>query len=415
MSSRRNLPSLPHALLSHGDWLSHEDAWLAPFAMPNRCSRGRKHPEPVHPFRTDFQRDRERIVHSSAFRRMTGKTQVLVASVNDHHRTRLTHTLEVAQVARTVARRLRLNEDLTEAIALAHDLGHPPFGHAGEKALNECLASFGGFNHNLFGLRRVDQLEERYPEFPGLNLTYELREAFVRHAASPESPEAAEFFIAESPLLEAQVVDIVDSIAYDAHDIDDALGLGFVTLSDMTGVRLWQQAAEGVLAAHPRLSGQPFRTAVVRELLARQVTDLLTHTAERLTTEQIGSLDDVRAAKTELVGFSPEMATLKAEFERFMRERVYSHHRVLRMTASGKRILKALFQEYVAAPELLPEKHLRRWADSHTVVGPPDNTRLPGRQLEAALEQVVGDYLAGMTDRYAHQEYRRLFTPTTDL
>src|SRR5437764_2533499 len=175
------------------DWADHEDGWLAPYAMRSALSRGRRHPEPPHPFRTAFQRDRERIVHRSAFRRMTGKTQVLVASVNDHHRTRLTHTLEVAQVARTVARRLRLNEDLTEAIALAHDIGHPPFGHAGEKALDECLAALGGFDHNLYGLRRVDELEERYPEFPGLNLTYELREAFVRHGGRPAASEAAEF------------------------------------------------------------------------------------------------------------------------------------------------------------------------------------------------------------------------------
>ena len=389
--------------------------WLADYAMPTRASRGRRYPEPPHPFRAPFQRDRERVVHSSAFRRMTGKTQVLVASVNDHHRTRLTHTLEVVQVARTVARHLRLNEDLTEAIALAHDIGHPPFGHAGERALDECLGPFGGFDHNLFGLRRVDELEERYPEFPGLNLTYELREAFVRHAARPAAPEAAEFADAGSPLLEAQVVDAVDSIAYDAHDIDDALGLGFLSLSDLSGVELWQDAARAVAAAHPGLAGQPFRTAAVRELLAQQVGELLRETAARLKNGNVRTLDGVRTAGEPLVGFGARHAAKKAAFQQFLRERVYYHHRVLRMTASGKRILVALFREYVAAPELLPEKHLRRWAGAGGVVGPPVGPPLPGRRLVPTVEQVVGDYLAGMTDRFAHQEYRRLFTPTTDL
>src|SRR5688572_6457000 len=223
---------MSHPPLSLDAWLDHEDAWLAPYAVRSRASRGRRHPEPPHPYRTPFQRDRERVVHSSAFRRMTGKTQVLVASVNDHHRTRLTHTLEVAQVARTVARRLRLNEDLTEAIALAHDIGHPPFGHAGEQALDECLTPFGGFDHNLYGLRRVDELEERYPEHPGLNLTFEVREAFVRHSKRSAAPEGDEFRGAGAQLLEAQVVDVVDSIAYNTHDLDDALGLGLLTFED---------------------------------------------------------------------------------------------------------------------------------------------------------------------------------------
>ena len=383
--------------------------------MSNRASRGRRFTESLHAFRAPFQRDRERIVHSSAFRRMTGKTQVLVASVNDHHRTRLTHTLEVVQVARTVARRLRLNEDLTEAIALAHDIGHPPFGHAGEAALNECLTAFGGFNHNLYGLRRVDQLEERYPEFPGLNLTYELREAFVRHAGKLDTPEGREFQGVGAALLEALVVDAVDSIAYDTHDIDDALGLGFITLVDLQEVEFWQQGSAKVQAVHPKLSGNPFRTAVVRELLAWQVTDLLEDTIQRIRQQQIQSVDDVRAATVPLVGQSQNVQRMKSELERFLRERVYCHHRVLRMTANGKRILKALFAEYIAAPELLPERHLRRWAGSGQVVGPPAGPTLPGRELVPELERVIGDYLAGMTDRFAQQEYRRLFAPTTDL
>jgi len=398
------------------DWLDHEDGWLAPYAMRSALSRGRRHPEPPHPFRTLFQRDRERVVHCTAFRRMTGKTQVLVASVNDHHRTRLTHTLEVTQVARTAARRLRLNEDLTEAIALAHDIGHPPFGHAGEAALDECLRDHGGFNHNLFGLRRVDVLEERYPDFPGLNLSFEVREAFVQHSGRLDAPEAAEFRGAGRPLLEAQLVDVVDSLAYDTHDTDDALGLGFITLDELTGLAFWDRAAERVRRHTPGLSGHPFRTAVVRELLAWQVTDLIDETARRLEAAAVRSVDDVRAAAGPLVGFSPEVAGLKAGLERFLRERVYKHHRVLRMTANGKRVLQALFAEYVRSPELLPEKHLRRWTGADAVIGPPPPGWVTaGRQPVPGLERVVGDYLAGMTDRFAQQEYRRLFLPSIEL
>jgi len=388
---------------------------LAPYAMTDAASRGRQYPEPPHEFRAPFQRDRERIVHSSAFRRMTGKTQVLVASVNDHHRTRLTHTLEVVQVARTVARRLRLNEDLTEAIALAHDIGHPPFGHAGEAALNDCLRDHGGFDHNLYGLRRVDELEERYPDHPGLNLTFEMREAFVRHAGRPDAPQAAEFRGVGAALLEALVVDVVDSVAYATHDTDDALGLGFITLADLDEVELWRGTAATVSAVHHALPPHAFRTAVVREMLARQVNDLLDETAARLREHRVGGLDGVRGAAVELVGLSEPMARQKAALARFLRERVYCHHRVLRMTANGKRILKALFAEYLAAPELLPERHLRRWAGSGGVVGPPAARPLAGRALVPDLAVVVGDYLAGMTDRFAQQEYRRLFAPTTDL
>ena len=395
-------------------WLDHEEAWLAPYAMRNRASRGRRHPEPAHAFRTPFQRDRERIVHSSAFRRMTGKTQVLVASVNDHHRTRLTHTLEVAQVARTVARRLRLNEDLTEGIALAHDIGHPPFGHAGEQALDECLTPLGGFDHNLYGLRRVDELEERYPGFPGLNLTFEMREAFVRHSKKPSAPPAREFDGLGSPLLEAQVVDVVDSIAYDTHDLDDALGLGFITLDDLGEVTLWQRAARAVRADHPALNGYAFRIAVVRELLAQQVTELLEETARRIADRRIRSLDDVRTARDDLVGFGSELESAKRELEQFLQDRVYRHHRVLRMTAGGKRVLRALFAEYTASPELLPDRHLRRWAGASNVAGASPAPPLPGRRPVPELELVVGDYLAGMTDRFAQQEYRRLFSPTSD-
>jgi dGTPase len=392
-----------------------DDGNLAPYAMTARLSRGRRHPEPDHPFRTLYQRDRERIVHCTAFRRMTGKTQVLVATINDHHRTRLTHTLEVAQVARTVARRLRLNEDLTEAIALAHDIGHPPFGHAGENALDECLKPFGGFDHNLFGLRRVDELEERYPQFPGLNLSFEVREAFVAHSKRMDAPECAEFRDVGHPLIEAQVVDEVDAIAYDTHDTDDALGLGFITLAELHGVEFWARSAERVDRHTPGLGGHPLRVAVVRELLAWQVTDLLEETGQRISDAGIRNISDVRRVKTQLVGFTPEVARMKNELEHFLHERVYKHHRVLRMTANGKSVLQGLFAGYVRSPQLLPEKHLRRWTGAEALIGPPPREWLTAaRRPVDCLERVVGDYLAGMTDRYAQLEYRRLFLPSAE-
>jgi dGTPase len=382
---------------------------LAGYAMRDDQSRGRRHAEPAHPFRTAFQRDRERIVHSSAFRRMTGKTQVLVAGVNDHHRTRLTHTLEVTQVARTVARRLQLNEDLVEAIALAHDIGHPPYGHAGEQALHECLVDCSGFNHNLNGLRRVDELEERYPEFPGLNLTFEVREAFVRHAGQKDHPE---FQGTGGVLLEAQVVDVVDSITYDSHDLDDALGLGLIALADVEDLDLVATALKAVRSRYTGLDDTATRTAMIRELLAVQVDHLLVETAARIARHGIKSVADVRNLGVDLVGFAEPLAARKRDLEHFLRSRVYRHHRVLRMTAVGKRILKALYDEYTRSPELLPERHLRRWSRAESILGPIH--RPPYRSVCENLERVVADYLSGMTDRFARKEYERLFRPAGD-
>lgn len=394
------------------DWDGLEDAWLAPYAIRSGDSRGRRHPEPLHPFRTAFQRDRERIAHSTAFRRLMGKTQVLVGQINDHHRTRLTHSLEVAQISRTAARRLRLNEDLTEAIALSHDLGHPPFGHAGERALAECLQGHGGFDHNLYGLRRVEWLEERYPEFPGLNLSWEVREAFVQHSRCRDLPVCQEYLAAGGPLLEAQLVDACDSLAYGTHDTDDALGIGLITLQDLDGVQLWARAAEPVRRHQPGLPTEAFRTAVIRQLIAWQVDDLISETTRRLAAHPVSSVADVRAATTPLVGFGPELVALKAGLARFLHGRVYRHHRVMRMATQGQRVLRQLFEEFTRSPELLPERYQARWAGCspsvrHRVgpaVVPP----------EPSLERVVADYLAGMTDRFARQEHLRLFHPDGD-
>jgi dGTPase len=386
----------PDDLFEPPDWHEREEEVLAPYAMRTRQSRGRQHPEPPHPFRTLYQRDRDRVIHSTAFRRLMYKTQVLVAQTNDHHRTRLTHTLEVAQISRTIARQLGLNEDLTEAIALAHDLGHPPFGHAGEAALDECMKGHGGFEHNRHGLRIVEVLEYRYAGFPGLNLSWEVLEAMAQHNGRRELPEVARYFDAGGPLLEAQVVDAADSLAYDAHDVDDAFGAGLINADDLRDVEFWRLAVERVGRRHAQVGPLQFQPTVVRALIDWQVTDLLEDTRRRLRQAHIRSVDDVRAAREALVGPGAEVRRLKAGLEAFLRERVYRHYRVLRMAAKGRRILQALFTEFCRAPELLPERYAAR-------VG------------SESRERVACDYLAGMTDRYAQDEFLRLFQPYTPV
>jgi dGTPase len=375
-----------------GDWLDHEDQFLAPYAMHTRLSRGRRHPEEPHPFRTAYQRDRDRIIHATAFRRLMHKTQVLVTPANDHHRTRLTHTLEVAQISRTVARQLGLNEDLTEAVALAHDLGHPPFGHAGEEALDECMRDHGGFEHNAHALRILELLEYRYADFPGLNLTWEVREAQAQHSKRRQAPEVQEYLGAGQPLLEAQVVDAADSLAYNCHDLDDALSIGLIRPEDLQDVAFWRRVVERVQQRHPGLGTEQFQPTVVRALIDWQVRDLLDTTRNRLQREPIRTQADVRAAAGPLVEPSAEVQALKAELEEFLHRRVYHHFRVIRLAAKGRRILQELFVEFCRSPELLPERYARRARS-----GP--------------VERTVCDYLAGMTDRFAQDEYLRLFQP----
>lgn len=374
------------------DWLDREDEMLAPYAMRTRQSRGRRHPEEQHPFRTLYQRDRDRIVHSTAFRRLLHKTQVLVTQTNDHHRTRLTHTLEVAQISRTIARRLGLNEDLTEAIALSHDLGHPAFGHAGERALDECMAEYGGFEHNLHALRIVEVLEYRYADFPGLNLSWEVLEAMALHSKRRHAPEIAEFARVGQPLLEAQVADAADSLAYDAHDIDDALSVGLIAPDDLREVELWRRVLEEVRRQHGQLPPEQFQPTMVRQLIDRLVRDLLEHSLGRLRHERIRAVADVRNASSVLIEPSPAMRALKAEMEEFLGRRVYNHSRVQRMAVKGGRIIRQLFEEFCRAPRLLPERYSRR---------------IDGQRSE----RVVCDYVAGMTDRYAQDEFLRLFQP----
>ncbi|HEY7313165.1 MAG TPA: deoxyguanosinetriphosphate triphosphohydrolase [Gemmataceae bacterium] len=376
------------------DWLDREDEVLAPYAMRTRQSRGRRHPEEQHPFRTLYQRDRDRIVHSTAFRRLMHKTQVLVTQTNDHHRTRLTHTLEVAQIGRTIARRLGLNEDLTEAIALSHDLGHPPFGHAGENALDECMAEHGGFEHNLHALRIVEVLEYRYADFPGLNLSWEVLEAMALHSKRRNAPQVAEFASVGQPLLEAQVADAADSLAYDAHDIDDALSVGLIVPADLGEVEFWRRVLEQVRRRHGDLPPEQFQPTMVRHFIDWQVRDLLDHTLGRLRQDRIGSVEEVRAAPAVLVEPGPDMRAMKAELEEFLRRRVYNHYRVQRMAVKGGRIIRQLFEEFCRAPRLLPERYSRRVGDDRP-------------------QRTVCDYVAGMTDRYAQDEFLRLFQPYT--
>jgi dGTPase len=386
----------PSRLFEPPDWLEREDQLLAPYAMRTRHSRGRRYAEEPHAFRLPYQRDRDRIVHATAFRRLMYKTQVLVAQTNDHHRTRLTHTLEVAQISRTIARQLGLNEDLTEAIALGHDLGHPPFGHAGEAALDECMRGHGGFEHNRHGLRLVELLEYRYADFPGLNLTWEVLEAMALHSKERTAPEVQPFAEAGQPLLEAQVVDAADSLAYNAHDVDDALSVGLIALADVEEVEFWRRAAERVRQRHRSIGPLQFQPAVVRALIDWQVGDLLEHTRARLAESGVRSVADVRRLAAPVAGPGPEVLALKDGLEEFLHRRVYRHYRVLRMAEKGRRIVHALFGEFCRRPELLPDRYAQR-----ARVG--------------SVERTVCDYLAGMTDRYAQDEYLRLFQPSTTV
>lgn len=358
-----------------------ERALLAPYAMHSAQSAGREHPEPEHPYRGPFQRDRDRIVHSAAYRRLSAKTQVFTGELGDYHRTRLTHTLEVASVSRTIGRALALNEDLVEALALVHDLGHPPFGHAGEDVLDECLRDEGGFSHNAQALRLVRELETRYHEFPGLNLSREVLESQETRIAHDTSQLR--------PLLEAQVVEAADSITYDTHDADDALELGLLTLDDLLATPLWAAAATRVRRRAAALAGHELRRAVLHELIDWQVGDLLQRACARLSQGDLDSPLRARQAELILVA-SPELAEQKQQLEAFLRERVYRHPGVLAHRVQAQAALHAMFDGYIARPELLPERFRRRLASA----GP---------------RRAVADYLAGMTDRFAQREFSRLF------
>ena len=375
---------------------------LAPYAASPGRSQGRRHAEAAPVSRNEFQRDRDRIIHSSAFRRLEYKTQVFVNHEGDLFRTRLTHSLEVAQIGRGIARTLSLHEDLVEAIALAHDLGHTPFGHAGQDALNECMRDFGGFEHNLQSLRVVDHLEQRYAEFDGLNLTFEVREGILKHC-SPKNARhlhdagmpdiAARFLNKQQPSLEAQVANLADEIAYNNHDVDDGLRSGLITLEQLAEVRIFAEHLQKVREKYPDLNGRRLVHETIRRMIHSLVMDLCRQSSLNIAEAGPASIVDVRDAPS-LIGFSPAMHQQQAELKRFLRTQLYQHYLVNRMSAKARRTVRELFTAFMQDINLLPDEFQNR-------------ARADQEQKHQA--RAVADYIAGMTDRYAIREYRRLF------
>ena len=370
-----------------------EERELASYAMKSKDSRGRKYPEPEHEYRSVYQRDRDRIIHSTAFRRLEYKTQVFVNHEGDYYRTRLTHTMEVSQIARSIARVLNLNEDIAEAISLAHDLGHTPFGHSGEDALKKLMEGHGGFEHNLHGLRVVDILERKYPDFPGLNLSWELKESIIKHKSPYDSTSiATEYHANEQPLLEAQIVDKADSIAYDNHDLDDSLKAGIITDDDLQVVDLWRETQKRVKHKYTINDRDIVIAQTIKTIIDLEVTDLIENTMSRIRQEGIKTVLDVRQYPGLIVSFSPILSKQKRNLQEFLFKNVYQHYRVVRMADKAKRFLEELFIGFIKNPKQLPIEY-QKWVE------------------EAGLYQAVCDYIAGMTDRFAQDEYKKLFYP----
>ncbi|MEQ6340174.1 MAG: deoxyguanosinetriphosphate triphosphohydrolase [Gammaproteobacteria bacterium] len=376
---------------------------LAPYAAHPVASRGRRFLEPSPTYRSEYQRDRDRIVHSAAFRRLEYKTQVFVNHEGDMFRTRLTHSIEVAQIGRSIARVLRLNEDLVEAIALAHDVGHTPFGHAGQDALNHCMSAHGGFEHNLQSLRVVDDLEEKYAEFPGLNLTFETREGILKHCSPRKALELGEvglrFLDKQQPGLEAQLANLADEIAYNNHDVDDGLRAGLIDVAQLCEVTAFREQYAIVKNTYPDLPERRTIHEVVRRMINRQVIDLVETSRTRLAQAAPADIGAVRAWATPLIGFSDAMRTQNLELKQFLRKELYQHYRVRRMTTKAARVISELFEVFMNDPRLLPPEPAH-----HTQI-------LEEAQGTAGRARAVADYIAGMTDRYAIKEYNRLFDP----
>jgi len=372
-------------------------AALAPYAARPEASRGRRHTEPAPASRSEFQRDRDRIIHSTAFRRLEYKTQVFVNHEGDLFRTRLTHSIEVAQIARSIARNLRLNEDLVEAISLAHDLGHTPFGHAGQEALNDCMKEYGGFEHNLQSLRVVDELEEHYGAFNGLNLMFETREGILKHCSLANARNLGDvgqrFLARTQPTLEAQLANLADEIAYNNHDIDDGLRSGLLTTVQLQEIDFFARHLHQVEATYPGIAGRRAIHETIRRMINALVVDLIRTSEERIAAAAPRSIDDVRAAQP-LIAFSEAMQAEAAELKRFLRKNLYQHYQVNRMTSKARRIVRELFAAFMGEPGLLPPDYQHRESGE-------DAARRQARK--------VADYIAGMTDRYAMREYRRLF------
>jgi dGTPase len=376
---------------------------LADYAVVDAISRGRRYPEPPPTYRSEFQRDRDRIIHAAAFRRLEYKTQVFVNHEGDLFRTRLTHSIEVAQIARSIARALHLNEDLTEAISLAHDLGHTPFGHAGQDALNDCMKEYGGFEHNLQSLRVVDELEEKYADFPGLNLSFETREGILKHCSPKNAADLGElgerFLNKQQPSLEAQLTNLADEIAYNSHDVDDGLRAELISIQQLREIPLFNAQYEEVRNRYPNLSQRRVIHEVVRRLINCQVVDLVQTSTTLLAQHAPADLDAVRRQPQPLIAFSPEMVDRNLQLKRFLRNDLYRHYRVHRMSAKAARVIRELFTAFYADPRLLPLETQRKVAEQRQLHG--DRGQARG----------VADYIAGMTDRYAIKEHQRVYNP----
>ena len=362
---------------------------LSPYAALSSTSRGRRHPEPEHPYRTAYQRDRDRIIHSTAFRRLEYKTQVFINHEGDHYRTRLTHSLEAAQIARTIARALGLNEDLTEALTLAHDLGHTPFGHSGQDAMNDLMSDFGGFEHNLQALRIVDTLERCYPHFPGLNLSFEVREGLIKHSPKHLERAPAEFRDGTEPVLEAQLVDLADEIAYTNHDLKDGLRSQILKLDSLEEVALWMEHFEPAGGPNDAETNRLAIRAAIRGIINTLATDLIRRTLDNLSANAIRTQDDVRRHQSRLATFTPAVAEKKRKLQEFLFNNLYRDYRVMRVAQKSQRIVRDLFEAYGSNPHELP---------------PHIADRIP----DEGLQRVVCDYIAGMTDRFALDEHRKL-------
>ncbi len=368
-----------------------EDKSLAPYGMRSKDTKGRAYLDGEPEYRTSFQRDRDRILHTTAFRRLEYKTQVFINFEGDHFRTRLTHTLEVAQIGRTIARALGANEDLVEAICLAHDLGHSPFGHSGEVALARLMRDFGGFDHNKQSLRIVTELEQRYPEFPGLNLTWEVREGIVKHESEYDLSDARDYNPELRGNLETQIANIADELAYTTHDLDDGLRSGMINPQMLEGVALWQILCETFNWRGPMLSDME-RHRMIRHLVGLMVTDLVHATDARLKESRVNSPLDIQKLKYNVVGYSEEMQRRNRELKDLLYKKLYRHHRVVRMQVKAERIISDLFHAYRSEPAMLPD-HIQFFAEKR------------------GLERTICDYIAGMTDRYAVEQHQKLFHP----
>ena len=366
---------------------------LAPYGHRSRDSRGREYPEEEPHYRTAFQRDRDRILHTTAFRRLEYKTQVFVVTEGDYYRTRLTHTLEVAQIGRTLARALGGNEDLVEAISLAHDLGHPPFGHSGEATLGRLMAEHGGFDHNKQSLRIVTELERRYPEFAGLNLTWEVREGIVKHETEYDVSDAEDYEPEKRGHLEAQIANVADELAYTAHDLDDGLRSNLISIGQLQGLTLWEMLRESIDWTTDELD-ELTRHRLIRRLIGLEVSALLESTQQRIAAADLKSVEALQMLDHNVVGFSDEYVTMNQQLRSFLFANMYKHYRVVRMQTKAERFIEELFNAYVDKPEILPKK-------------------VQARAQTREFYRTICDYLAGMTDRFALKEYSKLFDPAT--